>query len=100
MAGQEGLGAVLGAGAGTAWNGAIAPMVNAGRVAGQNASRMGLAKALTGEPGQALADALSRRATAKAVAPLISERTKNLAKVLALQGVAALPQVPAFQGRQ
>ena len=61
------------------------------RFAGQNADRAALAKALTGEPGDALAQALVKRQAAQNVPPLVAEHTKRLVRILARQGIASMP---------
>jgi hypothetical protein len=55
----------LGVGAGLGWNKLGVPAINAGGTAAQTADRMAQAKALTGPPNQALADALMRRAATR-----------------------------------
>ena len=90
--GQETAGALLGAGAGTLWNGIAAPMVNAGRQAGQDASRLALARALTSNPSSALVDALSRRAATKGVGGATSNAVSALTRSLMLASAPGLAQ--------
>ena len=98
--GAPGVGAGVGAGAGLAWNAGVAPIINAGRVAGQNASRMALAKALTGEPADVLAAALAKRQGYQKVPPLIAEQTKRLVQALTRQGIASTPAAQRYIGAQ
>jgi predicted nucleotide-binding protein len=89
--GHEGLGAAVGAGGGTAWNLGVAPIVNSVRLAGQNASRTALARALTGEPGDQLAAALAKRQAAQRTPVLVTEEAKRLFQALMRLGVASMP---------
>ena len=99
-AGQPGLGARLGAGAGLARNSVGAPIVNASRIAGQNASRIGLARALTGEPSDLLAKALAKRQAGQTVPPLVAEQTKRLTQALMRAGIASAPAGQSYVGAQ
>ncbi len=65
------------------------PAINAGRVAGQTASRMGPAKGLTGAPDDVLAEALASRAASKGTKPAVSGATQVLIKTLAMRGIAS-----------
>jgi hypothetical protein len=88
LVGAEHAGALLGMGAGTLWNGVAAPIINAGRQASQDASRLALARALTEPPTSALTDALSRRAGTAGVGAASSAATKALTRAL----MASAPQ--------
>ena len=58
-------------------NRGVAPIVNAAVRGKQNADRAALAKALTGEPGDAFVQALAKRQAAQNVPPLVAEHTKT-----------------------
>ena len=90
--GQETAGAILGAGAGTLWNGVAAPAINAGRQASQDASRLALARALTERPSSALVDALSRRAATSGIGAGASGATSALARALMIANAPRLGQ--------
>jgi hypothetical protein len=83
--------AIASAGAGLLWNRGVAPIVNASRLAGQNALRMALGRTLTGEPSDALAAALAKRQAGQTIPPLVAEHTKPLVHALTRQGLASAP---------
>ena len=70
-------------------------MVNASRTAGQNASRMAMAKALTGEPGDVLAQALAKRQAGRTVPPLVAQRSGALVRALTRASIASTPAAQA-----
>jgi hypothetical protein len=67
-------------------------------MAGQNASRMGLPKALTSEPSDVLAQALMKRQAGQRVPPLVAEQTKRLTQALMRAGVASAPAGQSYFG--
>jgi hypothetical protein len=71
------------------------PAINASRVAGQTASRMSLAKSLTGTPNDALSAALASRVTSKAALPSVSDNANLIARALAMRGITAGAVSPA-----
>jgi hypothetical protein len=80
--GNETAGSILGASAGTLWNGVAAPIINSGRQASQDASRLALARALTAPPTSALATALERRGATAGFGATSSNATSALARAL------------------
>lgn len=88
LIGMPHAGALAGVGGGLLWNGIAAPIINAGRQASQDASRMALARALTEPPTTALADALTRRAGTAGVGAASSTATKALTRAL----MSSVPQ--------
>ena len=92
--------AIAGAGAGLLWNRGVAPMINAGRIASQNASRASLAGALTSNPTDALAQALMKRQAGQAVPPLVAEQSKRLTQALMRAGIASAPSGQGYVGAQ
>jgi hypothetical protein len=83
------------------WNKLGVPAINAGRTAAQTADRMAQAKALTGSPNQALADALMRREATRpiTVGPNTSAAMNFLPRIAAARAPSLLASPPPGLGQ-